>query len=92
VFDVRLNGYSVPYDELQEVWGDVWVPVLYDGPFNADNARQLRAGKEQVSGKELHIREGVVVRPYVDRRASDGTRLCLKIINPAYKETGDEIN
>jgi len=45
-----------------------------------------------VSGKQLHIREGVVVRPYVDRRASDGRRLALKLINPKYKETGEEIN
>jgi hypothetical protein len=45
-----------------------------------------------VSGKELHIREGVVLRPYIDRDAKDGTKLRLKIINPAYKETGEEIN
>lgn len=52
----------------------------------------LCKGKELVSGKELHIREGVVLRPYIDRVATDGTKLRLKIINPAYKETGEEIN
>ena len=49
-------------------------------------------GNELVSGKQLHIREGVVLRPYIDRFAVDGTKLRLKIINPAYKETGEEIN
>jgi hypothetical protein len=52
----------------------------------------LCKGKELVSGKELHIREGVVLRPYIDRYAKDGTKLRLKIINPAYKESGEEIN
>lgn len=92
VFDVRMNGTSVPYDKLEPVWGAVWVPVLYRGPLDLENARSLREGMEQVSGKQLHIREGVVVRPYVDRRASDGRRLALKLINPQYKETGEEIN
>ena len=93
VFDVRVNGVSVPYDTLLEVWGDVWVPVLCHGPYKGpDDVRVYRSGNEQVSGKELHIREGAVLRPYIDRRAADGTRLALKIINPAYKETGDEIN
>jgi hypothetical protein len=47
---------------------------------------------EQVSGKQHHIREGVVLRPYIDRDAKDGTKLRLKIINPKYRETGEEIN
>jgi len=92
VFDVRVNGTSVPYDQLGPEWREVWVPVVYRGPLDVAAARALRQGQEQVSGKELHIREGVVVRPYIDRRAADGTRLVLKLINPAYKETGEEIN
>jgi RNA ligase (TIGR02306 family) len=52
----------------------------------------LCKGKETVSGREQHIREGVVIAPYIDRKAKDGTRLRLKLINPAYKETGEEIN
>jgi hypothetical protein len=56
------------------------------------NIVDLCKGNELVSGKEVHIREGVVLRPYIDRTATDGTKLRLKIINPAYKETGEEIN
>lgn len=92
VFDVRVNGKSVPWDLLDTVWAKVWVPILHFGAFNAAEARALREGMERVSGERLHIREGVVVRPWEDRRASDGTRLVLKVINPAYKETGEEIN
>jgi RNA ligase (TIGR02306 family) len=52
----------------------------------------LCKGNELVSGREVHIREGVVLRPYIDRNAKDGTKLRLKIINPKYKESGEEIN
>jgi len=52
----------------------------------------LCKGNELVSGSQSHIREGVVLRPYIDRNATDGTKLRLKIINPAYKESGEEIN
>jgi RNA ligase (TIGR02306 family) len=53
---------------------------------------ELCKGGELVSGKNQHIREGVVVRPYKDRLAHDGTKLRLKILNPEYKETGEEFN
>jgi RNA ligase (TIGR02306 family) len=92
VFDVRVDGKSVPYDTLDEAWRSIWVPILYDGPYDEAKARSFREGKEQVTGRQEHIREGAVLRPYIDRRAADGTRLALKIINPAYKETGEEFN
>jgi len=86
-------------NELRELW----VPIIYDGTLNLESKErvdfilpkdvvELCKGKELVSGKELHIREGVVLRPYIDRDAKDGTKLRLKIINPSYKETGEEIN
>lgn len=52
----------------------------------------FRKGNELVSGKSVHIREGFVIRPYIDRYAKDGTKLRLKVLNPAYRETGEEIN
>ena len=54
--------------------------------------KNLCRGKETVSGESLHIREGVVLRPYIDRRAFDNTPLKLKLISPEYKETGEEFN
>ena len=52
----------------------------------------LCQGMELVSGKSLHIREGFVLRPYIDRKTKGGTKLRLKVINPKYKETGEEFN
>lgn len=117
IFDVRVNGESIPYDKVPQDFSEIWVPVIYDGTLNLeekevliyeDRERGIRKvridnilpkdvvnlckGKELVSKKSIHIREGVVIRPYIDRFAKDGTKLRLKVINPAYKETGEEIN
>ena len=54
--------------------------------------QELTEVKERISGKELHWEEGVVIRPYIDRKATDGTPLRLKVISKHYRETGEEIN
>lgn len=117
IFDVRVNGDSIPHDKVPNEFSEIWVPVIYDGTLNLEEKevliyedrekgiRKVRIdnvlpkdvvnlckGKELVSGNSVHIREGMVIRPYVDRNAKDGTKLRLKVINPAYKETGEEIN
>lgn len=92
VFDVRLNFKSIPYDKVDENLKNIWVPIIYDGPLDKPTVRLHAEGMECVSGKSLHIKEGVVLQPYIDRRAADGTRLRLKILNPKYRETGEEGN
>lgn len=102
IFDIRINGVSIPYDVVSSEFRDIWVPVVFDGSINLiekdggyilpKEITDLCKGMELVSGKSVHIREGVVIRPYIDRDARDGTKLRLKIINPSYKETGEEIN
>lgn len=117
IFDIRVDGKSIPYDQVPSEFSEIWVPVVHDGTLHLiekevvifeDVERGIREsridnilptdivdlckGNELVSGKELHIREGVVLRPYIDRVAKDGTMLRLKIINPKYKESGEEIS
>jgi RNA ligase (TIGR02306 family) len=117
IFDLRVNGKSIPYDQVPTDFKDLWVPIVFDGELNLiekevviysdeekgihktkmtyllpDDITDLCKGMELVSGKQIHIKEGVVIRPYVDRDAKDGTKLRLKVINPKYKETGEEIN
>ncbi len=93
IFGVAVDGVGIPYDQLPEEWQNVWVPILYDGDYKeVDGLKKLALGNECVSGQELHIKEGIVIKPYQDRRAKDGTWLKVKVINPAYKETGEEFN
>jgi hypothetical protein len=117
LFDVRVNGVSIPYDMVPENLLELWVPIVFDGSLNliesevviyTDPERGIHKTKvnkslpqdvidmckdlELVSGQGLHIREGVVLRPYLDRDSTDGTKLRLKIINPSYKESGEEFN
>lgn len=93
IFKVAVNGTVVPHDMVSEDLKKNWVPVLYDGPYeDVKELRKLSLGNEAVSGEELHIKEGIVIAPYWHRRAADGTRLLVKVLNPAYKETGEEIN
>lgn len=121
IFDIRVDGNSIPYNQIPDQFIKSWAPIVYIGPltlvekevviysdiesggtihktriekFLPDEILKMCEGLELVSGKTKHIREGVVIRPIIDRRAKDNTQLRLKIINPAYakKSTGEEIN
>ena len=97
--DATIRVFRVAVDGLdwgaEVVWKcipplvQLWAPVLYQGPYTQDAMVALAKGKEGVSGKELHIKEGVVLVPRIPRRiVRTGAYLALKIISPAYK--GDD--
>jgi hypothetical protein len=69
-----------------------WVPLLYRGILDENAIRQVAEGTEKVSGKNLHIKEGVVVQPENFRRAKDGVPLFVKVLNSKYKESDDDIS
>ena len=60
-----------------------WVPLLYLGPLVRQDALQLAEGASIVSGAG-HVREGVVVKPIVERRDNHVGRVQLKIIGEGY--------
>ena len=59
------------------------VPRLFTGPFSLEKVTELATGKELVSGKSLHVREGVVVRP-VHRNPDDASHKIGKYVSDAY--------
>jgi len=71
---------------------ELWAPLLYRGPYDLPTLVALASGKEQVSGKEANIREGIVVAPAMPRSGNEGFPLFLKIINPAYKDSDEFIS
>ncbi|MFI1396551.1 RNA ligase (ATP) [Streptomyces sp. NPDC020681] len=91
-------GYAV-FDVSAEIDGQVrWldpaglldgelplVPRLYEGPYDIDKVLELASGRETVSGRELHLREGVVIRPAAERYSPVlGGRAIAKAVSPAY--------
>lgn len=77
-FDVyigrRGEGRFLNDDEFEAILVELGlkrVPVLYKGPFSVAILKELTTGKETVSGKQVHIREGIVVRPLIERTSDD---------------------
>ncbi len=61
-----------------------YVPELYRGPFDKKVLAEYTDGKETASGTEAHMREGVVIRPVVERRDDDIGRVILKSVSEKY--------
>lgn len=92
-------GYAV-FDVSAEIDGQVcWldpfavlsdaelplVPRLFEGPYDLDVVLELASGRETVSGRNLHLREGVVIRPAAERYSPVvGGRAIAKAVSPAY--------
>lgn len=60
------------------------VPVLYRGPYSPEVVAEHTSGQETVSGKALHIREGVVTKPVMERTHKNLGRVLLKSVSSAY--------
>ncbi len=81
------------YDARQryaEELGLQTVPLIYRGPFSKAALQAATSGKETVSGQALHIREGVVVTPVVERRHPEIGRVILKSVSPNYLVRGGD--
>ncbi|MEU0600531.1 RNA ligase (ATP) [Streptomyces sp. NPDC006393] len=74
-----LDAAELPAGELPSV------PRLYEGPYDIGRVLEFATGRETVSGRGLHLREGVVIRPAVERHSPvTGGRAIAKAVSPAY--------
>lgn len=78
IFDIYVGnpgtGCFLGDRELDQACADLRiprVPVIYRGPFSQAAIDEHTNGKETVSGTGAHVREGVVVRPQIERFWSD---------------------
>ena len=101
VFDIYVGkpsqGHYLSADEVKNICKELdidTVPVLYSGAYSKEMVHDLTNGKETVSGKELHMREGVVIRLANERRNDDIGRVILKSVSDAYllRKGGTEHN
>jgi RNA ligase (TIGR02306 family) len=91
IFRLDVEGDTLGYDDIPNEFFDNWAPILYRGPYDFQKLSTLKEGKETVSGKELHIKEGIVITPIIPRRASFG-RLSLKLLNSKYKPDEEDFS
>ncbi|MCX4822011.1 RNA ligase (ATP) [Streptomyces sp. NBC_01142] len=88
VFDVsaEIDGQVRWLDAAELLSGELpLVPRLYEGPYDIEKVLELASGRETVSGRELHLREGVVIRPATERYSPVvGGRAIAKAVSPAY--------
>jgi RNA ligase (TIGR02306 family) len=91
VYDVMRDGRWLNYRELKEFCNDTnlnLVPVLYEGPYDADLISSLRQGDSTIGGQK--VREGVVIKTTVEKPCIIG-RSVLKFLSDDYllKEPSD---
>ena len=101
VFDIYVGkptgGHYLSPDEVGKICKELdidTVPVLYSGTYSKELVHDLTNGSETVSGKELHMREGVVIRLANERRNDDIGRVILKSVSDTYllRKGGTEHN
>ncbi|MCX5244867.1 RNA ligase (ATP) [Streptomyces sp. NBC_00201] len=88
VFDVsaEIDGTVRWLDAAELLGGELpLVPRLYEGPYDIGRVLEIASGRETVSGRELHLREGVVIRPAAERYSPvTGGRAIAKAVSAAY--------
>ncbi|MFG2787590.1 RNA ligase (ATP) [Streptomyces sp. NPDC048419] len=88
VFDVsaEIDGTVRWLDAAELLGGELpLVPRLYEGPYDIERMLGIASGRETVSGRELHLREGVVIRPAAERYSPvTGGRAIAKAVSAAY--------
>lgn len=70
------------------------VPVLYAGLHSKEKLLEYTSGREQVSGKETNLREGIVIYPIIEREDPRLGRVFFKSISEKYllRKGGTEYN
>jgi RNA ligase (TIGR02306 family) len=86
-FDLFIDGNYASYDHFYHLCGKhgvPTVPLIFAGGFHLPTIKMLSEGKTTIS-EAGHIREGVVVRPVVERRDRRVGRVLLKYVSDTYK-------
>ncbi len=91
VFDIYEgipgNGRYVNFYEKLALCDELdldMVPILYRGPFSKEKVNEFTNGLESISGNQLHICEGIVITPIIERSCEWLSRVILKSISEDY--------
>lgn len=88
-FDVRIGlpgqGRFLPQDEFVDFvrqLGIETVPLLYRGPYSNEIINSLKNGRDSISGS--NIREGIVIKPTIERSHKRIGRIIMKAVSEDY--------
>ncbi len=85
-FDILDKNRWMDHEESKKVGAGLeWVPELYKGPFDEPAARLLAEGNSTIPGAD-HIREGIVIKPVMERQDPEIGRVQMKIVSNKYLE------
>jgi RNA ligase (TIGR02306 family) len=85
IFDIYVNGKYLNDEDFEETcnfWNIPTVPILYKGPFSLEKVKELAQGNTVLN--DQHIKEGVIIKPLVERNDPKIGRVILKYISDAY--------
>ncbi len=85
-FDLLIDGKYADAEQLAKLctqFGVEQVPYVFSGPFNLKKIRELSDGPSLVPGAD-NIREGVVVKPVVERTDPKIGRVILKYVGDTF--------
>jgi hypothetical protein len=91
-FDLSVGGRYLDFDDFRKLCAERGIPQLeplFRGPFGPECLSHA-LGKETLSGKAVHVREGIVIRPVRERYDPDLGRVILKTISAEYLLRGGE--
>lgn len=86
---IRFGAFDVLHGSEWLSWHETlgcalpWVPVVYRGPFDMGELERLADGPSLIAGAD-HIREGIVVKPVVERTHPAIGRVQLKLVSNEY--------
>jgi len=86
-FDICCDHVYLDFDDARNLFQKhqiPMVPLLYEGPFDQKLMEELSSGKTTIMKSKAHIREGIVVKPKIEREVKGLGRVILKFINDDY--------
>ena len=78
-FNANTKIIGIPIDD----WHDHYVPILYIGMYSREIIEQYMNGNSTIPGA-IHMREGVVIKPFRELWHPHIGRLVLKAVSPDY--------
>jgi hypothetical protein len=87
-FDIYVDGKYLDWDDFYIFCYQrhvPTVPILYKGPFHADEAKMYANGRSRLSKDPNHISEGIIIRPVKESTYERGRKI-LKLKSDAYEE------